>query len=84
MRRLRASRGRGARKPAGRLGVSANAANAAARSAPTSAHCFTGLPLAAGYFQTLERWVSGDPEPFDPHDELAELVGLVLRGALAT
>ena len=44
----------------------------------------TGLLLAAGYFQTLERWVGQDPEPFDLHDELAELVGLVLRGALAT
>jgi AcrR family transcriptional regulator len=44
----------------------------------------TGLLLAAGYFQTLERWVSQDPEPFDLHDELAEIVQLVLRGALAT
>jgi len=43
----------------------------------------TGLLLAAGYFQTLARWVSQDPEPFDLHHELAELVELVLRGALA-
>jgi AcrR family transcriptional regulator len=44
----------------------------------------TGMLLAAGYFQTLERWVSQDPEPFDLHNELAEIVQLVLRGALAT
>jgi AcrR family transcriptional regulator len=43
----------------------------------------TGMLLAAGYFQTLERWASHDPEPFDLHDELAEMVGIVLRGALA-
>jgi AcrR family transcriptional regulator len=44
----------------------------------------TGMLLAAGYFQILGRWATHDPEPFDLNDELAEMVGVVLRGALAT
>jgi AcrR family transcriptional regulator len=42
-----------------------------------------GLLLAAGYFATLTKWISVEPEPFDLRDELLKMVDLVLHGCLA-
>jgi AcrR family transcriptional regulator len=42
-----------------------------------------GLMLAAGYFATLTRWISVEPEPFDLRDQLMKMVDLMLRGCLA-
>jgi AcrR family transcriptional regulator len=42
-----------------------------------------GRVLAAGYFATLTKWVSVEPEPFDLCDELLKLLDLVLHGCLA-
>jgi hypothetical protein len=42
-----------------------------------------GLLLAAGYFATLTKWISVQPEPFDLRDELLKMADLMLHGRLA-
>jgi AcrR family transcriptional regulator len=41
-----------------------------------------GLLLSAGYFVTLTKWISVEPEPFDLRDELLKMVDLMLHGCL--
>ncbi len=39
-----------------------------------------GALLAAGYFATVLRWISADPEPFELAAALEEMLDIVLRG----
>lgn len=42
----------------------------------------TGVLLAAGYFSTVLRWISADPEPFSLPAHIDNVLDIVLRGIL--